>query len=831
MAERTPLTTFRNSDKRITYQFPEAYNLDGFSPVFYFRPSPGEAPTLTVQLIETANGSNARVVGDAVILTLKAADLEAFGTGDIYAGVYDSNLPKDGFVNKFVGGPHTQFVDGSYGEDTFSESVLIDINGSERPVIIEGGAMGPAASLALAELNEAVVTATDAAIEAEAAAETAVAATANKLNRDGTNPSAGLLTGIGAVGSAALAAGTGAALVGFNPGGPQGVDVTLAGRATYALNIKDMGADLTGVVDASDKLQGLIDRADALGASVNLGRGRLKLTKQINIPQGVAVFGDDVVLDFGTAPNNTNFPDLTAVMVNGGAYSALPALNANVTAGTMSVVFASSVAASLSPGDVFAIYNTSDYTWIKQFNGNITPTGQFAAVNRANYRAGELLIVKGVSGATVTLETPLRNSYVAANVSNYKMPNGRAIFSGKIRIECPNTVDNAFRVRRAKNVLLSGLEVRGGRQAALYIEECLNVTGQGVIATQTNNSGTGSDYGVIILSSQNVVMQGYFIGYRHGVTTGASADNPGNLCLPCRDVYLNRAGGLMGNGGSSVWAFGGHGNSQNVQIGGIALGGILLAGLDAGFNGVAFPTVSNFPLASYTEIVGGYFDWRGSQLLGAGVDPTPNGLALHDAGTQGAAPDSDTCVNMTIDLRGQEIDAPDTTRPLNVYNNNIAVPGKLTVLAGVVFRRLKAGASVLFLNGATSPTSTKMRVDVRGLVDNTAHATYADRMGYVVTAQVQVRGWEMVMSDSIAVTTAASTANGTALAIKAPRAPKVYPSCQATNNGVRVIPSWSAVSATSVTLQVATTVVATNFGANTNIPVTARLVVDEWEPL
>lgn len=218
MAERTALTTYRNSDLRITYSFPEGYNLFGFEPIFYFRVSPGETPLLTVQQIATVNGSTTAVTGDTVVLTLKSADLAVFGAADIYNGVYDSNLPKNGFVNKFVGGPHTQFIDGSYGENIYSDNVFVDINGREVGVILEAGNMGALASLSLQELNQAVVDAQAAETAAEAAAVTAVNATINKADLNGSNilgaNQAAFRTAIGAVGTAALAAITGAALVG-----------------------------------------------------------------------------------------------------------------------------------------------------------------------------------------------------------------------------------------------------------------------------------------------------------------------------------------------------------------------------------------------------------------------------------------------------------------------------------------------------------------------------------------------------------------------------------------------------------------------------------------
>lgn len=239
MAERTSLTLYRNSDVKVTYSLPDGYNLSGFAPVFYFRASEGESPLLTVSEAATGNGSVAVVAGDAVVLTVKAADVAAFPAGDIFNGVYDSTLTKDGFVNRFVGGPLVAYVDGSYGEGTFSDSIFIDLNGKDVGVIIEGGNLGIAASVDLALINAAVTSAANSATSAANSAMEAAATAANKLDIDGDNAAPGILTNIGAVGSTALAAGTGSTLVGFIQGGTGAGARTAEAKLRVSVSVED----------------------------------------------------------------------------------------------------------------------------------------------------------------------------------------------------------------------------------------------------------------------------------------------------------------------------------------------------------------------------------------------------------------------------------------------------------------------------------------------------------------------------------------------------------------------------------------------------------------
>jgi hypothetical protein len=230
-------------------------------------------------------------------------------------------------------------------------TVLVNLDGQQVVVVIESGGLGAAASIDMAALNAAVAEANAAATEAENAATTAVAATVNKLDRDGDNASAGLLGAVGAqypdltaisapvVDSDVLAAfrlglkrltasqfadyvkaffsaSGGAALVGFLAAGTGAVLRTVQTKLRENVSVKDFGAvgDSTGAsgsgTDDTAAIQAAIDYAAAtpFGCSIYFPRGVYRVTSELNISvlnkqnriYGDVVYGSKVFRDSAT---------------------------------------------------------------------------------------------------------------------------------------------------------------------------------------------------------------------------------------------------------------------------------------------------------------------------------------------------------------------------------------------------------------------------------------------------------------------------------------------------------------------------------------------------
>lgn len=156
----TDLITYRNSDTRITYQFPSGTNLSGVLPNFFIRDEPGAFPILSIGTTPTVNGSSIIVVGDAIVLTIYALDLQDLPDEEEWNGYYDSILAANGIIARFVGGDLTQYADGSFASCSASGFVQVELNGQEVSVIIEGGNVSVLVSEYIDELLAAITSLT-----------------------------------------------------------------------------------------------------------------------------------------------------------------------------------------------------------------------------------------------------------------------------------------------------------------------------------------------------------------------------------------------------------------------------------------------------------------------------------------------------------------------------------------------------------------------------------------------------------------------------------------------------------------------------------------------
>lgn len=102
----------RNADLRRTYTPSKGYTFSTFTAQMQVRAYAGapDPPLLNITMSATANGSMFTVLGSAMVLTIKSADLEtlpvATPISDPISFVYDILLTDEtGFVNEFISGP------------------------------------------------------------------------------------------------------------------------------------------------------------------------------------------------------------------------------------------------------------------------------------------------------------------------------------------------------------------------------------------------------------------------------------------------------------------------------------------------------------------------------------------------------------------------------------------------------------------------------------------------------------------------------------------------------------------------------------------------------
>lgn len=151
------------------------------------------SPLLTVEMVSTPNGSAWSYDVDALELLVTRADLQALPDANLY---FDITLLSNGVVYPFTGGDFDLQDDGSEGKGCGSQSFTVSLEGKQVPVLIQGGGLSRAMANGLQDLNTAVSEAQQASQDAEAAAQAAIAASANKLDTDGDNATTDILSNL-----------------------------------------------------------------------------------------------------------------------------------------------------------------------------------------------------------------------------------------------------------------------------------------------------------------------------------------------------------------------------------------------------------------------------------------------------------------------------------------------------------------------------------------------------------------------------------------------------------------------------------------------------------
>lgn len=241
------LTARRNADFRVTFSpASDDFTFADLLPELSIRRDTTQL--LLVSGTVTPNGSNFIIAGDSAVATIKEADLLLLdGTGsDLNSDDLHYDLvmtDATGFRNWVMGGAF--ILAGLNDADNCGSScgsVEIAIGGQCFLINIDGGNLGPASSVGLAELNQAVGEAKQAADDAQAAAQMAASAGAAAGSASGS--AAGAAAGSAAGAASGAAAGLGAALV-------------LSGLTTVESALQNISANVeavrtTGHTDAGD---------------------------------------------------------------------------------------------------------------------------------------------------------------------------------------------------------------------------------------------------------------------------------------------------------------------------------------------------------------------------------------------------------------------------------------------------------------------------------------------------------------------------------------------------------------------------------------------------
>jgi hypothetical protein len=322
------------------------------------------------------------------------------------------------------------------------------------------------------------------------------------------------------------------------------------------VSVKDFGAVGDGVVDDADA----INLALSSGAKkIHAPYGIYKILKTIAIPKGVSLIGDGISATIFDA-SSAVYADLTnGVHINStqGTLDAISDISADITKGDLSIVFADANH-GLTANDVFVIYNPTDYSW---------------SAWRNYYRAGEFCKVASVSGATVTLQNAIVDSYVASAVDVYKLNGGSSKLSDFTLIGLNSTTNQikGIDVNNGIDCIVENVKVSNCSYIQIQVKRCFNVSLNDVVCNEDFINSFGGDYGLVIANSQFAAISGgYFAAARHGITTGGAAEI-GDVTvrfLKISEAHISTTG--------NVSALDFHGNTEYAQVSNCSVNGALV---------------------------------------------------------------------------------------------------------------------------------------------------------------------------------------------------------------------------------------------------------------
>lgn len=173
------------------------------------------------------------------------------------------------------------------------------------------------------------------------------------------------------------------------------------------VNLLDYGASTsaTGAANSS-ALQAAMTATASTGNAIYIPAGTYTFASVVSTTGNLNIVGDGdaTVLDFTGVTSSDH-----AITVTGSLTQIQEITNASKWG--LTVTFAS--APSLTEGDVFVIYDPTDYS----FSGF-----------RAYYHAGEWLQAIAISGSAVKVDNPIYQSYTPANVDVYKLNSPKVSF-------------------------------------------------------------------------------------------------------------------------------------------------------------------------------------------------------------------------------------------------------------------------------------------------------------------------------------------------------------------------------------------------------------------
>lgn len=372
-------------------------------------------------------------------------------------------------------------------------------------------------------------------------------------------------------------------------------------------------------------------------------------------------------------------------------------LGVNAVKGARVVTFAS--APTLQVGDVFSIWNPTDFS--------------FSAF-RAQYYAGEMCKVVGISGNTVTVANDLYASYSFGDVNVYRL-DGINVNIGNIDIE-GDVSASLVDIIHGKDCYIESPKALHKNNSVFSIKRCYNTT---INEPALHNEGDGGDdYAISWVNCQvGRVTGGDIYARRHSITTGGGSDVGS---VPCRNLKFSNLT-LANDINSNVHNADFHGNTEDSQyLDCTIFGGATWQGRDNGYINCDISPVSNGACILSAELIGGTHYARDCRLK-TEINPQPNGRGIVDVGGNTDAITDKAQEGLTFDVSGSKLtsDSLSATTSLMIVKNRGSI-FDINVNARGVITDVNDMLAILNISLVTGTASSKFIIvdevtDLRGL--------------------------------------------------------------------------------------------------------------------
>lgn len=228
-------------------------------------------------------------------------------------------------------------------------------------------------------------------------------------------------------------------------------------------------------------------------------------TTTISIPANtdIRVDGDGPAIIDASAVTLTGFGLFTSIGTLGSSLGG--GLSGSVTAGALSVTLNSGP--SVSAGDLLILRNSADQSW----NGD-----------NASYRQGEFLVVKSISGSTVTFSSSVIDSYSSSCTLHKVTPTTTKIV-GNIEIR-GNTADTGniptIFLKYGRGNVIDGVQLVNTTATCVEFSDCYDYEYVSTPGKYASDSGSIQSSGVIAGGQNGFIHDSVLHASRHGGSTG-----------------------------------------------------------------------------------------------------------------------------------------------------------------------------------------------------------------------------------------------------------------------------------------------------------------------